>query len=90
MEKMDRPSITPEMVERFAAYYTANPTWGSIHIVLDDFNFEDDHVQWCVGWAEDAGDVEGAELARILVSLTKSQRGRLGHKAEALARSGGN
>lgn len=86
--QMDRPTITPEMVERFAAYYVLNPAWGSLHIVLDDWNIEHGHVEWCIGYAERSGDDEGAALARILLSLTKSQRGRVGRKAEHLARSG--
>jgi len=31
----NRPTITPEMVEKFARYYQQNPTWGSLHIVMD-------------------------------------------------------
>lgn len=81
MTASDRPTITPEMVERFARYLEANPTWGSLHIVLDDDNIEDGHVRFCQKWAEEHDDPEGAELAAILLTLTESQRGRLGRKA---------
>jgi hypothetical protein len=79
---LDRIQITPELVDRFAAYYELNPTWGSLHIVLDDGNIENGHVEFCVQDALAHGDIEGALLAEILLAMTKSQRGRIGKKAE--------
>lgn len=78
----ERPTITPELVARFARYYAENPTWGSLHIVLDDLNLADNHVQFCIEWATDHADPEGAELARILLGMTRSQRARIGRKVE--------
>jgi hypothetical protein len=48
--------------------------------VLDDGNLETPHVEWCVGWAEQEGDAEGAELARILAGMTVTQRGRVSRR----------
>lgn len=83
-----RPTITPELVERFAAYYEApgNGAWGSLHIILDDGNVEDHNADFCVKHAAETGDGEGFELARILRSMSRSQRGRIGRRAEALVR----
>lgn len=71
------------MVERFAAYRRREPVWGALHVVLEDDNC--DCVDFCITWAEDHGDTEGAELARILALMSKSQRGRIGRRATAAA-----
>lgn len=76
-----RPTI-PEVVADFARYYADNPTWGSLHIVLDDYNVEDSHVDFCISFAEQKGDTEGLRLAKILRSMSKTQRKKLGHAAE--------
>lgn len=60
--------------QRFLDYYEENPTWGSLHIVLDDGNTEEDSVRFCVRAAEKSGDTEGAFLARLLLPLTDEQR----------------
>lgn len=72
-----KPTI-PEVVDRFRQYYDKNPTWGSLHIVLDDGNVHDDHVQFCVDYARIENDNEGLELALILLQMSKTQRIKLG------------
>lgn len=72
----EKPSI-PQVVARFAAYYGQHPTWGSLHIVLDDGNVRTGDVEFCIQWAEDNGDSEGAELGRILLSMSSTQRRKL-------------
>lgn len=85
---MTKPSakITiPEIVDRFLAYYKENRAWGSLHIVLDDNNVDNDDVEFCIGWAQEHKDTEGETLARILLDMSKSQRLRLPwkvHQAE--------
>ncbi len=74
-----KPTI-PEVIGRFSAYHEQHPSWGSLHIVLDDDNVKDEHVEFCVGWAREHGDVEGEALARILLTMSKSQRLRLSGK----------
>lgn len=76
-----KPSITPELLARFRAYYLKHPTWGSLHVVLDDDNLHDAHVAYCLDWAEGIGDEEGAALARILLPMSRSQRGRIARRA---------
>lgn len=78
---MSRPSATitvPEVKARFEVYHLNNPAWGSLHIVLEDNNVKDSHVQSCIDDALKEGDLEGAELGRILLKMSKSQRLRLG------------
>ena len=52
---------------------------GSLHIVLDDQNVKDSHVQFCVEWARDHDDPLGALLAGLLLRMSKTQRTKLGH-----------
>ena len=71
-----KPTI-PEVVERFAAYFAANPAWGSLHVVLDDGNVADSSVQFCIEYAAERGDDEGAALGRVLLTMSKTQRSKL-------------
>lgn len=71
-----KPSIR-EFVDRFNAYYKLNPTWGSLHIVLDDGNVRDDDVRFCRTYAIEHSDPEGSELANILLSMSKTQRRKI-------------
>ena len=82
----DKITITREIVETFAAYYhlPGNGAWGSLHIVLADGNVKDDHVDFCIEWARERGDMEGERLARLLRQMSKSQRGRLDRKVDEL------
>ena len=79
---MSKPSAlitVPEVIDLFKAYYArpGNGVWGSLHIVLDDGNLEDSSVEFCLKYAEEKGDTEGAELARILLKLSISQRKKI-------------
>jgi hypothetical protein len=67
----------PEVVDRFRAYREANPTWGSLHIVLDDGNVRNKHVTYCAELALENGDAEGFELAGLLLQLSTTQRQKL-------------
>jgi hypothetical protein len=73
----EKPTI-PEVKDRFRAYYERNPTWGSLHIVLDDGNVETEHVEFCRDWAKREGDAEGEALAEILLRMSQTQRLKLG------------
>lgn len=71
----DKPSLgDADMLERFAQYYAVNPTWGSLHIVLDDGNVRDSDAEFCRSFALEHGDQEGAELAEYLMKMSKTQR----------------
>jgi hypothetical protein len=56
---------------KFLKYFRAHPAWGSLHVVMEDCNWE------CAGsleeWAIKRGDKPGARLAEILASMTPKQ-----------------
>lgn len=82
-----KPSI-PDVVERFAHYFEDdNGVWGSLHIVLDDGNVENHSVEYCIDYAEEKGDQEGAELGRILLQLSRTQRLKLPKKVDEFIRN---
>lgn len=72
--------LPPEMIERLRAYHEKHIVWGSLHIVMDDFNVDDDHVRWCIAQAQREGDIEGAELGRALLTQSRSQRLKLARR----------
>jgi hypothetical protein len=81
---MTAPSATitvPEVLDRFKAYHLDHPVWHSLHIVLEDFNVDNHHVEWCIEYAIKEGDKEGEELAKILLQMSKSQRLKIAHTA---------
>lgn len=72
------PTI-PEVIDDFRAYHgkPENGSWGSLHIVMADENVSEGDVRFCLEQAERAGDDDGVRLARVLLSLSRSQRMRL-------------
>ncbi len=66
-----------EEKERFKAYHEKNPAWGVMHIVLDDGNYEDHCVEFCIKVAKENGDLEGLELAEILLKKSWTQRKKI-------------
>lgn len=72
---MNKP--TPEFLKLMvAAFYElpGNCVGGKLHIVLDDDNFEDEHVRWCREEAEKAGDVDAMFMADVLLLYTEEER----------------
>lgn len=69
-----KPTI-PEILPRVQHYIAqpGNEAGGALHIVLDG-NVEDSHVTFCLKCAEEWGDTEGAEIARCLLQMSKTQR----------------
>lgn len=61
----DQPDVTPGL------FFSSG---GSLHIVLDDYNVDDHHVQFCIDHATSRGDGEGRRLGEVLLSMTKTQR----------------
>lgn len=53
---------------------SANSCGGSLHIVLDDGNLEDDAIAWCRDKSTERGDRAGFELATRLLRLPLWQR----------------
>jgi hypothetical protein len=71
-----RPTL-PEVRDRFKAYFARHFDWGSLHIVLDDQNVRDADVKFCIEHAREKGDQEGEDLARTLLTLSRTQRLKL-------------
>jgi hypothetical protein len=69
-----KPTI-PKVLDRFRAYHAENPVWGSLHVCLEDGNY--DSAAFCLAWAQRHGDTEGEALARILLTLSRTQRRKL-------------
>lgn len=47
---------------------------GNLHIVLEDGNLEDNHIQYCIQSALDEMDGDGAVLGNWLLKLTPEER----------------
>ena len=45
-----------------------------LHIVLDDFNLEDQFVSWCAGFAEEKQHHDCERLADLLFDMTEEER----------------
>jgi hypothetical protein len=76
-----RKPTVPEVLPLVEAYYAlpGNSVGGSLHVVLDDGNVEDDHVRSCLEYARERGDKEGVELAEVLLRMSRTQRNKLHH-----------
>lgn len=70
------------ILARFGDYLRDNPAWGSLHIVLDDHNTEDAHVEFCIEWAQDHDDPEGVALGWIVLGMSEHRRRALGLAVE--------
>lgn len=71
-----KPTI-PDVLADFEAYHAKNPTWGSLHIILEDGNISNANVAYCIDRAIENGDAEGERLARLLLTMSKTQRLKL-------------
>ena len=58
-------------------YYEEEPTGGSLHIVLDDGNLEDENIAWCAGLAYGVNDHEAMDIANFMRAMTVNQRERV-------------
>jgi hypothetical protein len=76
---MIKPTI-PEVLPMLRAYAAKpeNSVGGSLHIVLEDGNVSDTNVRYCIKHALESGDTDGAELGKMLLRMSKTQRLKLG------------
>lgn len=68
--------LTKASIDRLKdAFYLleGNGAGGSLHIVLDDNNWERSNVEFCLKWAQDRNDAAGTALATLLLELTDEQ-----------------
>jgi hypothetical protein len=67
----------PSEVAELIKWYRTLPgcsVGGSLHIVIEDNNCDDSHLQWCSGYASGVGDVCGSELAGLLLCMDSYNR----------------
>jgi len=77
-----KPTLTADVVARFAAYHDRNPAWGIVHVSFDDGNWE--HT--VSDLLDDDDTDEDRAIAAIHDALTPSQRRRLLRKVQAVRR----
>lgn len=75
---MKKPTV-PEVLLLVREYLAkgGNSAGGSLHIVLEDGNVEDCHVEFCLGFAKERGDVDGERIAGLLLQMSRTQRRKL-------------
>jgi hypothetical protein len=77
MAKLNIKDVLP-MVLAYVALPN-NRVGGNLHIVLDDQNIKDYHIQFCIDMAIEKGDTAGVELGRAILQLSKTQRLKLAY-----------
>ena len=68
-----------EVLQLAKEYYAkdGNGVGGNLHIVLDDGNIKDHHVEFCIKRALDDGDTDGVTLGKEILKLSATQRKKL-------------
>ena len=67
-----------ELCELIQEYYLDNSSGGTLHIVLDDGNLEEHHIQWCLDNSiKDGKDERAKVIAEKLLKATPAKRLRL-------------
>jgi hypothetical protein len=61
-------------IELCKHYYQNNGSGGSLHIILEDGNLENAHINWCAGFACAINDNEGSDIANLMLLMSKTQR----------------
>ena len=76
--QLSRPAV-PDVEPLVRAYYAlpGNDMGGSLHIVLEDGNVADHHVMSCIDFARERVDEDGMWLARVLLTMSRTQRLKL-------------
>lgn len=81
MKRIDgvkRPTV-PELIPMVRKYYQkdGNSVGGNLHLVLEDKNVGDGNILFCINEAQKTGDVDGEQIAHLLLRMTKTQRLKL-------------
>ncbi len=73
-----KPTV-PEVLPLVQALYASEhgACGGCLHIVLDDTNIEDHHVQYCVDYARERHCQGCLALAETLLRMSQTQRKKL-------------
>ena len=78
---MSKPTV-PEVLPMVQAYVSkpGNRVGGNLHIVLDEGNVCDGHIEYCLERCREKGDADGVALAETLLRMSKTQRLKLGSR----------
>jgi hypothetical protein len=58
-------------------YVGAHGLGGAVHIITEDGNIADSNCRWCYEAAMKQGDLAGAALALLILSMSRTQRAKL-------------
>ena len=72
-----KPTV-PKVLPLAKEIYKRDSSGCCLHIVLDDGNVHDCHVQHCANMAINNNHLDCLELAEILLKMTKTQRLKIG------------
>lgn len=75
-DDFDPSEEAKSLIRRVQKYYEVygNECGGSLHIVLDDGNIEDDHILFCQEGAKEREDILGEKIAESLLKLSMRDR----------------
>lgn len=65
-----------------------NEAGGNFHLVIDNMNVDDSHVQFCLDQARSTGDAAGVELGEVLLRLSRTQRLKVASLPRPVDRAG--
>lgn len=71
-EEYGSPNARHEETDRLVELLPSVNPFGALHIVVDDWNLEDEHIEFCKG-QPDAEDID-LEVADIMLRMTVEQR----------------
>lgn len=75
MKKLTITEVMP-LVRAYQAK-DGNSVGGSLHIVLDEGNVSNSHIESCKRYATEQNDLDGVALADILLQMSKTQRRKI-------------
>jgi len=78
----DDPTWEDAFVGLIQSYYMNHCTGGSLHIVLDDGNWERHHITWCAGYACGQDDDHGNDIANLLLVMSDDQLKRIENRSD--------
>ncbi|QEM41127.1 hypothetical protein HYP85_gp030 [Pseudomonas phage Zuri] len=73
------PPVSQQVKDRLVAYNQKHPSWGSLHIIMADYNVNESDVLFCLNSAHERQDREGYWLALELLKMSRTQRNKLAH-----------
>lgn len=78
MKKLSFTDVLP-MVNNYVVKDT-NQIGGNLSMVLSNKNITNENIQFCMNQAKEKDDLEGVQLAKMLLLLSKTQRLKVCHQ----------